>query len=62
LNKFWRQVTYLQKFRPDAAKSLKINRVELHDLIFTQLSSTEAFESLIASKHHLDGGEKVISI
>ena len=38
---------------------MKINRVKLHDLSFAQRSSTEAFESLIASEHHLAGGAKV---
>ena len=30
----------------------------LLDLIFAYCASTEAFESLIASEHHLDGGVK----
>ena len=38
---------------------MKLNRVKLHDLSFAQRSPTEAFESLIASEHHLDGGAKV---
>jgi hypothetical protein len=33
---------------------MKINRVKLHDLIFAQCSSTEAFEHVNASKHHPD--------
>jgi len=33
----------------------------LHDLIFAQCSSTEAFEHVNASKHHPDGGTTVFS-
>ena len=32
---------------------MKVNRVKLHDLIFAQCPSTEAFEQVNASKHHL---------
>ena len=39
---------------------MKINR-KLHDLIFAQCSSTEAFEHVNASKHHPDGGTTVFS-
>jgi hypothetical protein len=59
LNKSRQQVSYLQKFQSEAAASMKINRVKLHDLSFAQRSTTEAFQSLIASEHHLDGGAKV---
>jgi hypothetical protein len=61
LKKSSQQVTYLHKFRSDAVKSMKINRVQLHDLTFVQPSSTEAFEHVYASKHHLDGGTSVFS-
>jgi hypothetical protein len=40
---------------------MKINRVKLHDLIFTECPSTEAFEHVNASKHHTDGGTTVFS-
>ena len=59
LNISQQQVSYLRKFRSEAATSMKLNRVKLHDLSFAQRSPTEAFESLIASEHHLDGGAKV---
>ena len=62
MNKSRQQISYLQKFRSDAATSMKLNRVKLHDLSFVQRSQTEAFESLIASEHHLDGGAKVFCL
>jgi hypothetical protein len=40
---------------------MKTNGVKLHGLTFVQHSSTEAFEKLNASKHHLGEGAKVFS-